>query len=84
MELNLNMLFDKLANFKIKFSMETDPTIIQVSNKDLVFVIEERTHIPNIIRYGAFEFEGIKLNEESDRIEINLKSIPIPKEIDDG
>ncbi len=79
MELNLNMLFNELTNFKIKFSMETKPTIIQVSNKDLVFVVEMPTHIPDIIKHGVFEFENIKLDEERDRVEIHIK--PIPKEV---
>lgn len=76
MDLNLNMLLTALTNFRIKYSMETDPTIIQVSNKDLVFVIEEPTHIPDIVKYGVFEFEDIKLNEEADRIEITIKRTP--------
>ena len=71
MDLNLNMLFDKLANFKIKFTEKPSPT--EISNKDLVFIIETPTHIENIIQYQLLKFKDIELNKDADRIEIRLE-----------
>ena len=73
MELNLNMLFDKLTNFKIKFKNTEYPTPTQVSNKDLVFIVETPSHIENAIQYSILEFDKIKLDHDRDRVEIFLK-----------
>ncbi len=49
MELNLNMLFDKLTNFKIKFTKKPSPT--QVSNADLYFFVGDKRVEFNTIMY---------------------------------
>ena len=49
MELNLNMLFDKLTNFKIKFTEKPSPT--QVSNADLYFFVGGKRVEFNTIMY---------------------------------
>ncbi len=67
-EFNLNMLFDKLTNFKIKFTEDEDktPTLTQVSNMKVVFVDE---------RVGKlYSFKDIRLNMEEDTVEIILES----------
>ncbi len=73
MELNLNMLFDKLTNFKIRFTEKPSPK--EISNKDLVFIVEIPTHMENTIQYSILEFDTIKLNNDADRVEIFLKYI---------
>ena len=62
MELNLNMMFDKMANFKIKLRAD-DLTHIDLSNKNLVFVTND----------GIYEFNTILYNQEFDRVEIRLE-----------
>ena len=59
--MNLNTFFDKLTNFKILFT--ADPSPIQVSNKELVFVISNY----------LYEFKEVKLNVELNRVEIILE-----------
>ena len=71
MELNLNSLFTILTNFKIKFTEK--PSLIEVSNKDLVFIVETPTHIEDIVQYSILEFDKIKLDDDRDRVEIFLK-----------
>ena len=71
MELNLNSFFTKLTNFKIKFTEKPSP--IEISNKDLVFIVETPTHIENAIQYSILEFDKIKLDYDRDRVEIYLK-----------
>ena len=73
MELNLNSFFTILTNFKIKFKNTGYPTPTQVSNKDLVFIVETPTHIENAIQYSILKFDKIKLDYDRDRVEIFLK-----------
>ncbi len=59
--LNLNMLFDKLTNFKIGFV--ENPTSTQISNKDLVFVFGGK----------EFDFQKIRFNRDTNQVEIYLE-----------
>ncbi len=61
MKINMNTLFDKLTNFKIKFT--ENPSPIQIGNKGLVFVIGDY----------QYDIKDIKWNKDLDRIEIHLK-----------
>ena len=60
--MNLNMLFSKLTNFKIRFTK--DPSPLEVSNKEIVFVIEGNSRLYNLKR--------IELNRDMDTVEIVL------------
>ncbi len=60
--MNLNTLFDKLTNFKIKFTK--DPSPIEVSNMDLVFIMAG-DNTQRVCR-----FKGIELNTDVGTVEI--------------
>lgn len=62
MELNLNMLFDKLTNFKIKFTEKPSPT--QVSNADLYFFFKgERVEFNTIFYDDETEIVVVEFEE---------------------
>lgn len=63
--MNLNMLFDKLTNFKIKFTMRSTPTEVQVSNLPIIFITKDI----------SFTIGDITLNCAGDRVLINLKEV---------
>ncbi|MCK5609254.1 hypothetical protein KAR91_45690 [Candidatus Pacearchaeota archaeon] len=66
--INLNTLFDKLTNFKIKFKENPSPT--QISNKDLVFhVVSEKEEEYDRV----YEFKDIIWDQDCDVIEIVLE-----------
>jgi hypothetical protein len=61
-DINLNILSMLMTNFKIKFT--ENPSPIQVSNKNLVFITGSgKTH----------KYIHIELNKEKDRVEIRLE-----------
>ena len=49
--MNLNTLFDRLTNFKIKFT--ENPSPVEVSNLPLIFMIGD---------YQQYEFKSIKMD----------------------
>ena len=66
MEFNLNMLFDKLANFKMKFTEKPSP--VEISNKSLIFAVEDHETI-----LTTYEFKEILYNPDIDIVMIILK-----------
>ncbi len=60
--MNLNTLFDKLTNFKIRFTEKPSP--LEVSNKEIVFVIEGNSRL--------YDLKRIELNRDMDTVEILL------------
>lgn len=69
-KINLNTLFNRLINFKIGF--RKNPTPIQIGNKDLIFVTENREG--RIYGHRTFLFlKRITWNETTDVIEIVLE-----------
>lgn len=66
--MNMNILFDVLTSFKIKFTKHPDPT--QVSNMKLKFV-KEQTGIKNTIK-KEYNMKGIQLSEDEKEVEIVL------------
>ena len=63
--MNLNTLFDKLTNFKIKFT--ENPSPVQVSNKKLTFILNKG----KAWEHGV-EFKSIELNKDTDTVEVIL------------
>lgn len=70
--MNLNMLFDKMTNFKIKFI--ENPSPVKISNKDLIFIIDETDEDGCSRSYDCdqYEFKNIKFNKNTDTVEITL------------
>lgn len=66
-DLNLNSLFTRLTNFKIKFTENPSPT--QISNKDLVFRVDSKEE-----EYQrSYDFVNIVWNQDDDIIEVILE-----------
>jgi hypothetical protein len=75
-KMNLNTIFNKFVNFKIGFT--NNPSPIQIGNKDLVFVIENRFRLFNregrIYDHRTFlYFKRIEWNKDTDIVEIILE-----------
>ena len=75
-KINLNSLFNKFVSFKIGFT--NNPSPIQIGNKDLVFVTENRVRLfdkqGRICDHRTFlYFKRIEWNKDSDVIEIVLE-----------
>lgn len=61
--MNLNTLFNKLTNFKIRFTK--DPSPIEISNKEIIFVIGGNSR--------SYDLKRIELNRDMDTVEITLE-----------
>ena len=68
-KINLNTLFNKFVNFKIGFTK--NPTPIQIGNKDLKFITEERQGRIYGHRTELY-FKRIEWNKDTDTVEIIL------------
>ncbi len=76
--MNMNILFDVLTSFKIKFTEHPTPT--QVSNMDLVFktedaVFSEAQQGVVVPFYKEYKIKGVDLNDDGKRVEIILTEI---------
>ena len=63
--MNMNALFDKMTNFKIKFKTDESPTPIEIGNKDLIFVTWSDGKLREFIR--------VELNKDTDTVEVIIE-----------
>ena len=79
--MNLNVLFDILTNFKIKFTEYPTPT--QVSNMNLKFIVEApmikyfRAEKPDVYTNRELFLQSIRLSKNKNKNEVEIVLIEL-------